>query len=188
MLFEQAGEFILNKLTNEIPANLCYHNIDHTRDVRTAAETLGKAEHISDDDMKLLLTAACYHDSGFLNVLHEHEAESCRIAKESLPAFGFSDEAVERICGMIMATRIPQSPKNHLEQILADADLDYLGRDDFFIIGDTLYHERGLKDRDEWNRTQLNFMQQHHYFTQTALNLRDPGKKKHLEQVKALLK
>ncbi|MFI5160222.1 MAG: hypothetical protein ACHQHN_03050 [Sphingobacteriales bacterium] len=188
MLFEQAGEFILNKLQNEIPANLCYHNIHHTHDVRAAAEMLGKAEHISADDMKLLLTAACYHDSGFLNVLHEHEAESCRIAKENLPGFGFNDEAIERICGMIMATQIPQLPKNKLEQILADADLDYLGRDDFFNIGDTLYHERGLKDRDEWNMTQLNFMQQHHYFTQTALNLRRPKKQENLEKVKALLR
>ena len=188
MLFEQAGEFILEKLDREIPANLYYHNINHTKDVRAAAEMIGKAEHISDDDMKLLLTAACYHDSGFLNVLHEHEAESCHIVRENLPDFGFSDEEIDRICGMIMATRIPQSPKNELEKILADADLDYLGRDDFFTIGDALYHERALTDRDKWNNTQLKFMQQHHYFTQTALNLRSLKKQENLEKVKALLK
>lgn len=187
MQFEQAGDFILNKLENEIPAHLCYHNIDHTRDVVDAAETLGRAENIPGYELKLLHVAACYHDSGFLNVSHEHELESCRIAKENLPAFGFSYEEIERICGMIMATRIPQSPKNELEKILADADLDYLGRDDFFTIGDKLYHERELTDRDEWNATQLKFMQAHHYFTQTALNLRQPKKQENLEKIKALL-
>lgn len=187
MLFEQAGEFILHKLENEIPANLCYHNIDHTKDVYAAAEMIGKAEQVSDYDMKLLLTAACYHDSGFLNVLHEHEAESCHIARENLPGFGFNEEEIDRICGMIMATRIPQSPKNKLEEILADADLDYLGRDDFFSIGDTLYHERGLTDRDDWNRTQLKFIQRHQYFTQTALNLREQKKQENLKKVESLL-
>jgi len=187
MLFEQAGDFILDRLEKEIPATLCYHNIDHTRDVRSAAESIGNSELISPYEMKLLLTAACYHDCGFLAVTHEHETESCNIARESLPGFGFSNEEIDCICGMIMATRIPQSPKNKLEQILADADLDYLGRDDFFFIGEKLYDERGLTDRNEWNAIQLKFMQAHHYFTQTALNLRGPKKQGNLEKVKALL-
>jgi len=34
---------------------------------------------------------------------------------------------------------------------------------------------------------QLKFMQAHHYFTQTALNLRGPKKQQNLEKVRALL-
>ena len=187
MQYKQAGDFILDKLEKEIPATLCYHNIDHTRDVCDAVERLGRAENIPDYELKLLYVAACYHDSGFLNVAHEHEAESCRIARENLPAYSFNNDEIDRICGMIMATRIPQSPRNKLERILADADLDYLGRDDFFTIGDKLYHERKLTDRNEWNQVQLKFMQAHHYFTQTALNLRGPKKQQNLEKVRALL-
>jgi len=188
MLFEQAREFILNKIETELPETFFYHNIDHTRDVRSAAEVIGKAEHISDADMRLLLIAACYHDSGYLVSLCEHEIESCKLAEEHLPGCGFSKEEIKKICGMIMATRIPQSPKDHLEKILADADLDYLGRDDFFEIGDKIYQEWGLTDRDEWNEMQVKFLEEHQYFTKTALNLRGPKKRGNLEKVRALLK
>lgn len=187
MQVEQAGEFILNRIQNELPETFYYHNTDHTRDVHAAAKMIGEAEHISDNDMQLLLTAAYYHDSGYLNSTHEHEQESCKIAREHLPGFEFSPADIDKICGMIMATRIPQSPKNHLEQILADADLDYLGRDDFFTIGDKFYRELGLTDRDEWNRMQVKFLTGHQYFTQTALNLRGPKRHANLETVKALL-
>ncbi|MBS1532511.1 MAG: YitT family protein [Bacteroidetes bacterium] len=187
MQVEQAGEFILNKIEKELPETFYYHNIDHTRDVYAAAKMIGEAENITDDEMQLLLTAACYHDSGYLVSIHEHEKESCKIAREHLPSFWFSQPDIDKICGMIMATRIPQSPRNHLEQILADADLDYLGRDDFFTIGDKFYRELGLTDRDEWNRMQVKFLNGHQYFTQTALNLRGPKRRRNLEQVKALL-
>jgi uncharacterized protein len=89
---------------------------------------------------------------------------------------------------MIMATRLPQSPKSHLEQILADADLDDLGRDDFFAIGDKLFLENSffgiITDMDEWNRKQVDFMEGHQYFTKSAINLRQAKKDANLERIK----
>lgn len=187
MQFKQAGEFILNKLEKELSANLYYHNADHARDVYDAAERIGEREHISDHEMKLLLTAAWFHDAGFLKCVDGHELESCRIAREILPDFKYTPDEIGSVCGMIMATRLPQSPKNHLEKILADADLDYLGRSDFFAIGDKMYRELSLTNKDEWNDRQLNFLLEHRYFTSTALNLREAKKQEHLELVKVLL-
>jgi HD superfamily phosphodiesterase len=187
MLFEPAGQFILDKIDKELPAIFCYHNLAHTRDVCAAAIRLGRSEHISDQEMRLLLIAACYHDSGFLRISIGHETESCNIARENLPRFGYNATEIELICGMIMATHIPQSPNTELEQILADADLDYLGRDDFFEIGGKIFHERGLTDWNEWNMIQLKFLEEHKYFTQTALNLRGPKKLENIEKVRALL-
>ena len=40
-----------------------------------------------------------------------------------------------------MATKMPQRPKNLLQQIICDADLDYLGRNDFFILSEKLHKE-----------------------------------------------
>ena len=37
---------------------------------------------------------------------------------------------------LILATKVPQKPKNKLEKIICDADLDYLGREDFDNISD----------------------------------------------------
>ncbi|MDA0973125.1 MAG: hypothetical protein O2867_05255 [Bacteroidetes bacterium] len=40
-----------------------------------------------------------------------------------------------------MATKVPQEPKDHLARILCDADLDYLGGDDYDEIAGGLYQE-----------------------------------------------
>ncbi len=192
MQFKKAGRFIMNKLSKELPRHLSYHSADHIKDVYDAAERLGKEEHLSAYEIKLLLTAAWYHDSGFLKGAKDHEEESCNIAKEALPDFGYKPAEIERICGMIMATKIPQSPKNHLEEILADADLDYLGRDDFFTIGNKLFTELSvfgfLNTEKEWNSLQVRFLESHHFFTKTALQWRQAKKQQHLAEVKAKLK
>jgi len=191
MQFEQAGDYIISKLRKELPAHLIYHNIEHTCDVYLAAETIAKREKVSKADLKLLLTAALYHDSGFLVKAEGHEEESCRIVKSHLPLFGYIETDIDAICGMIMATRLPQLPNTLPERILADADLDYLGRDDFFKVGHRLFKELefagALCDEEEWNKLQLEFMEKHSYFTSTAINLRQAKKEANMEQIKKLL-
>src|SRR5215217_376820 len=144
MEFQKAKKFILAKLRKELPRHLSYHSVEHVKDVYGAVESIGKKEGIKGEAMKLLLTAALFHDSGFLKGPKDHEKVSCDIAREHLPEFGYNAEQIETICGMIMATRIPQTPHNLLEQIICDADLDYLGRDDFFTIGNKLFDELSI--------------------------------------------
>jgi len=188
MQFEEAGKYIIDKLKGGLPGQLSYHNTDHALDVYNAAELIGHKEHISDYEMKLLLTAAWYHDSGFLVRAKGHEQESCKIVKQTLPVFGYDAGQIEIICGLIMATRLPQMPKTHLEQILADADLDYLGRDDFFTIGQQLFKESYftgvVNNEDDWNQKQVKFIENHHYFTKTSVSLREAAKIKNLHKVK----
>lgn len=191
MQFEDAGKFIIDKLSKELPDHLSYHSIGHVLDVFEATKQIAEKENVSPNNLKLLLTAAWYHDSGFIKGAKNHEEESCRIAAEALPDFGYRPEEIEQICGMIMATKLPQSPKNQLEKILADADLDYLGRNDFFTTGNKLFLELSksevVNSEQEWNELQVRFMESHHYFTPTALQLRQAKKAEHLEQVKAKL-
>jgi len=123
---------------------------------------------------------------------YEHERVSCEIAMEYLPGFGYTPEQLERICGMIMATKIPQTPHNKLEKIICDADLDYLGRDDFFKIGNGLYEELcmyGIIDGEtEWNKLQVRFLKKHKYFTKSAKKLRKAKKEEYLAMIKDKLK
>ncbi|HEY8928645.1 MAG TPA: HD domain-containing protein [Mucilaginibacter sp.] len=188
MRLKDAGDHIIKKLTDGLPTHLSYHNVSHTLDVYEAAKRLGAGEGLTDDEITLLLTAAYYHDSGFLIKMNGHEEESCRIARETLPAFDYTEEQIDAICVMIMATRLPQSPQNHLSQILADADLDYLGRDDFFEIGDKLFRELSFYGDDmgraEWDRKQIAFLENHQYFTKTAINLRQAKKDANLGRIK----
>jgi HD superfamily phosphodiesterase len=189
MQFKRAGDFILSKLKEELPVHLTYHSIAHVKDVYQAAESISKAEGISAYEQKLLLTAALFHDSGFIKIREGHEAESCKIAREYLPVYHYKPDEVELICGMIMATKVPQSPKTHLEKILCDADLDYLGRDDFFVLSNRLFTELCfdylIKNEDDWNREQVDFIEKHRYHTATSTKLRQPRKEEYIKLVKS---
>ncbi len=192
MQFERVKKFILDKLKKELTKNLTYHSLGHIKDVYKAAENLSDLEEISADDKRLILTAVLFHDSGFLISQKEHERLSCELARKYLPDFDYKPEEIERICGMIMATQIPQSPTNLLEKIICDADLDYLGRDDFFTIGDKLFDELvmyGIIDNEnEWNKLQVRFLEKHRYFTSSAKRLRKAKKIENLAIVKSKIK
>lgn len=192
MEYNKIKEFILKKLKENLSENLSYHSVSHVKDVLKAVEQIAKSEGIDDENLMLLKTAALFHDTGFLYGSKDHEVKSCDIAQEYLPEYGYSQDQIDVIKGMIMATKIPQMPQNHLEQILADADLDYLGRDDFFTIGDKLYEELAMfgiisSERD-WNLLQEKFLNNHSYFTKTAIESRNQKKQENLDLVKSKLK
>jgi len=191
MNYRGAKAFILNKLDKELTDKLTYHGKHHTLDVLNITRELCAAEKISRKDTTLLKTAALYHDCGFTETYTQHEEKGCEIARRSLPQYGYSEEDIEKICGMIMATKIPQSPTNHLEQIICDADLDYLGREDFYLIGNTLYEEfveyNVIQDEKSWNKLQVGFLGGHNYFTKTTLNRRENKKQEYLKELKNLV-
>jgi uncharacterized protein len=191
MDISKAEQFILAKLKKELPQNLSYHGYHHTLDVYHAAKRLAELEQVRGSDLILLKTAALYHDSGFTNRYKNHEEAGCDIARETLPEFGYNEKQIDRICGMILATKLPQKPTNHLEQLLADADLDYLGRSDFYPIAHTLFEEFKaygiVKDEQDWNRLQLRFFEGHTYFTKTAQQLRDVHKKARREEIRKIV-
>lgn len=191
MKYKAIKKFILDKLINELPEYLSYHRIAHVKDVLQASIVIGRREKVNEEDLILLKTAALFHDSGFIYGSTEHEEKSCEIARKYLPDYDYTTGQIEKICGMIMATKLPQRPHNHLEEILADADLDYLGRDDFFIIGDRLFKELVILDiissEEEWNQLQVNFFKSHQYFTETSKNLRETVKAEHLAIIKSKL-
>jgi len=191
MDFNKASEFIINKVKSDLPEFLKYHSYHHVMDVLNAAINLAKSEGLSDYECLLLKTAVLYHDAGFIKQANEHEHVGCEIAKETLPQFDYTEEEITSICGMIMATKIPQSPNNLLEQIICDADLDYLGRDDFWKIGNYLYQELKiygvLNNEKDWNRLQLKFLTSHNYFTKSAIQLRQEKKNDHVEKIKLIV-
>ena len=186
--FKKAEQFILKKLGEELPEDLYYHGVHHTIDVRDAAERIGKAEGAVPEDIMLLKTAAMYHDAGFIKEYFKNEPIGVEMANEFLPNFGYSSDQIRTIEKMIMATQTPQTAKTPLEKILCDADLDYLGRDDFHLIAERLKKElmtRGkIKNDKHWDEVQVSFLEQHAYFTETSKKLRQPEKQKHIEEIK----
>jgi len=186
-----AENFIRRKLKRNLPPQLTYHGFHHTEDVLNAVLQIATAENIAAEDIQLLRIAALFHDSGFTELYKHHEEKGCEIARENLPLFGFTEKDIDRICGMIMATKIPQRPLNKMEEILCDADLDYLGRDDFYTISRTLMEELiiydVLKNEQRWDEMQVKFLGAHHYFTDYSKRERAPQKQQYLEALKKKL-
>jgi class 3 adenylate cyclase/ligand-binding sensor domain-containing protein len=185
-------EFVLSKLEDGLPDNLYYHNVKHTIDVVTQVELIGRSEGISDLDILVLKTAALFHDMGHLVNYDTHEEESVKLAKKILPEYKYTTSQIEQICRLIMVTHMPPQPKNLLEEIMCDADLDYLGRTDFVPVSINLYKELAERNKIdsilEWNKMQLNFIKNHHYFTKTAQNLREVNKKNQLQNIQEEIK
>ncbi len=193
MKLSEAEAFIVNELRTKLSDTLYYHSLGHVMDVTDAVVRIARAEGIRDEEtLDLLRTAALFHDVGFTRTYNGHEEEGCRISKEVLPRFEYTPEQIWTICGMIRATRIPQSPQNKLEEILCDADLDYLGRHDFETIAHYLYRElkeRGMVENEKaWNRIQIEFMENHQYWSRTAQRSRQPMKDEHLCRLREMVK
>ena len=190
--FEGARHYALSRLERELHPALCYHSLAHTRDeVVPATERLAATEGIGGEALILLRTAAYFHDIGFVERREGHEAASVRIAQAHLPAFGYQQSQIDAIGQMIMATRLPQSPATPLAAMLADSDLDMLGRGDFFGLNQLLRAELAaiadpVSDA-EWYRQQLAFVRQHRYWTPTARTLRDLGKARNIQLLADLL-
>lgn len=185
-----AEHFIREKLKKELSPSLVYHGLHHTEDVLQAAMQIAEAEGLSEDDKQLLRIAVLFHDSGFTVSYKEHEKKGCALAQELLPPFEFSDSDIKRICGMIAATKIPQQPHTRLEQVICDADLDYLGRDDFYTTGNTLFEELKtfgiVSNEKDWTALQISFLESHTYHTNFSKQNRAPQKQKHLEALKKM--
>jgi predicted metal-dependent HD superfamily phosphohydrolase len=190
--FEKARNYVLDKLEHELPPGLTYHCLGHTRnEVVSAADRLAALEKVSDDDRLLLLTGAYFHDLGFIRQRQDHESIGIQLAEQALPGFGYSEAEIDVIRGIIRATHLPQSPVTLLEKIMADADMDDLGNEDFWIRSKDLRRELdyyGSKYTDvEWYTYQLHLMQSHKYFTDSERKLRDAVKQEHMLEVARLL-
>ena len=188
-VYKTVYEKVVEKLRVGLSPKLTYHSLGHTMDVLKQTQNIAKREKLTDpEDYFLLQMASLYHDTGFIHVYAGHEIKGCELARQELPEYGVTAAQLDKICGMIMSTKIPQSPANKLEEIICDADLDYLGRDDFEEISNHLYKEflefGYVKDYDDWMRKQVGFFEIHAYFTKSSHELRHPKKMEHLSKIK----
>jgi uncharacterized protein len=186
---EAAGAWVRCTLETELPAYLTYHCATHTiDDVVPAARRLADAEALADRDRIVLLTAAWFHDLGYIVRADGHEEIGIALATRELPARGYTSEDIEAVATLVRATRLPQRPENHLAGLLADADLDVLGREDFFAYNDALRCEQvatGRQDDDAmWLDDQIAFLTRHRYHTDTARALRDETKWDNLQRLR----
>jgi uncharacterized protein len=190
--FHAVYEYVVRRLRLDLPSNLFYHGPHHTLDdVLPAARRLCDLLNVTGNDKLMIETAALYHDTGYIEAYAGNESVAARIASETLPGFGFSPEQVDTIGALILATQMPQQPQTPLQQIMCDADLDSLGREDFYVISFSLHRELtaqgGSIPLRAWFERQVDFLQSHAYFTEAARQLREANKQARIQEIKQLL-
>lgn len=180
---------IINKLKSMLPEEVVYHDLGHTENVEKAAIRFGKLEGLTPEEMMLVRTAALFHDSGFIFTHQSNELHGVRFMEQTLPKYGFTTNQIAQIRGMILATAIHTEPDGLLQQILCDADHDYLGRADYYIVAQKLFDEMrafGIeKSEEEWLLMQIEFLEKtHQYYTISAKNIRNKAKLNRLNELK----
>lgn len=182
----------LDKLHTKLPEKLYYHGVHHTLKALGVCEMYIKASKIDKYQAKLLRIGILFHDIGYTVTNKEHEEKSAEIASGMMSELGFSGKDIKIVTGLIKSTRVPQSPKTILEKIICDVDLDYLGRADFYPVSNMLYKElkahSTIMNKNDWNKIQIKFLEQHEYHTDFAKKKRQPEKEKRIAELKAIVK
>jgi uncharacterized protein len=185
--YRKIKKHVLGRLEKETPDYLTYHNLHHTLDVLAVCNGYIKRNKLKEEDAKALRFGALLHDLGYTITVQEHEEKSAQLAEELMSQEKIAPQFIIQVMGLILATKIPQSPKTDLEKIICDADLDYLGRKDYPEISNRLFLELKalgiIQTPEEWHTKQISFIQNHSYHTAFARKHREPIKRKWLEKL-----
>ncbi len=181
----------LEILNSKLSKDLYYHCVHHTLDVLKVINQYIKREKINVQEAMLLRIGVLMHDIGYTVSINDHELRGIEIAEKLMSQFEFSKDHIEIVKGLILSTRVPQKPKNKLEKMICDADLDYLGRPDFYKIGDLLYKEMkaysNIENKNDWNKVQIKFLEAHQYHTDFARKNRQPHKEKRIKELQRMV-
>ncbi len=189
-LVAAAREFATNVFNNKVSKSFTYHNLDHTRQVVRAAEEMADYYQLLPEDRNAVVIAAWLHDVGFASGESKgHEAVSAQMAADLLKQHNADPLLIEKVTKCIEATKMPQAPGPLIEQIICDADLFHLGTEEFNLRNNELRHElseisQEKISRKKWRKMNINFMENHSYFTDYGKRKLQPVKEKHIEELK----
>ena len=129
---EQVKQYTIHFFKSKDTQKLLYHNLEHTQMVVANTEQIARHYHLGEKDFFVVMTAAWFHDTGYLNGdPAEHEQRGADIASRFLKDSGVEEETIQAVRQCVMATRMPQSPVTLAEKIVCDADLFHFGTADF---------------------------------------------------------
>lgn len=154
-------EFAISLLVKTLPDDYVFHSVNHMIDVISAVyEILSKKSNLTIHKKKILLTAALFHDIGYIYGADDHENASAEIAQQLLGNFSWEPEDIAEVATLIKATWPPCKPQNILEKIIRDADVFHIGTED--------YMKKSLLLRKELKNTGKNIPLQKWYENEIA--------------------
>lgn len=188
-LIKQASIYIENYMSDHDLTTLPFHNSIHIKEVVEATEKMSSHYKLDTRDSAIVTIAAYFHDIGYCTLGREnHEERGADIATNFLQERGTDTEFIEAVRSCILATKIPQTPKNILEEIICDADLFHFGSDRFSVRNKLMRQEAeacGSKvNKNDWRNSTIKMMEEHSYHTDYANELLNQEKKKNIELLK----
>jgi predicted metal-dependent HD superfamily phosphohydrolase len=192
-ILNRACEFVLKLFNEKLSKKLVYHTFRHTTETVKEARILGEMHQLPPEQMEILLLAAWLHDTGYVNTYEGHEENSARIAASFLRAENYPEEKIELIAECITSSRIEDKTTELLANILLDADLANLGKENFEAVAELLRVEweiflnRFYTDF-EWAQHQLDFLQRHKFRTEAGRQLFEEGRERNIQKQREKLK
>ncbi|MBP6184652.1 MAG: HD family phosphohydrolase [Saprospiraceae bacterium] len=189
---EQAKHLAIQTIRETMPAIYHFHNVEHVEQVVSAIGDLSGAAGLEERERTILILAGWFHDLGYNQGPAGHEERGANLAKMSLLEWQVPQDIVDEVAACIMATQMPQQPKNKLQSLIADADLSHLGTGEYWSFISKLRQElKEAQHREmtetEWLQFEINFLQNQSYHTPEAQALYGKTKKKHLKKLQAML-
>ena len=185
-------QYVKELFRDELPDGIKYHDANHTlhptKGVVAVANSIALSENISEHDRELLITAAYFHDTGYIREYDKNEPIAARMAGRILKLIGYKPSEIKKVQKMIRSTDLELEPKTHVEKILCDADLDHFGREDFFKLDGKLREGRrargiDVSDESKWYKGTLKIIQKHQYYTESQIKLREEEKQKNVKRL-----
>ena len=144
-LLAATQKHVINHLNDHLDKSLVYHNLAHTLRVVEKTQELTEAAQLNGNEASELVLAAWFHDTGFTEKIEGHEEKSAEFASEFLKQHKASQETIDNVTSLILATRMEHEPQNELQKILRDADCSHIGSKAFIEQTELL--------RKEWELT-----------------------------------
>lgn len=187
-VLSEIEKYVTNLLNIKELQKRPFHNFNHTLHVVHKCDELATYYKVSIADREVLLTAAWFHDTGYLLGNMNHEEESTHIASEFLNRTNANPKFIERVHALILATKLPAKPNTLLQEILCDADLHHLASKDYLQWSNRLRQEVQLLtgnsiDEIAWLKENISFFKSHRYFTEYAIAFWENQKQLNLQDM-----
>ncbi len=181
-------EYVLKIFEQDLPPNLHYHDLNHTMSVRETALILGAHYEIGEANMEAMEIAALLHDTGYVKAYTGHEQVSADLAISFLKSHNYPEDKIALVVDLIDATKLVYVPKNLLQRIIKDSDLNNLGQGKYMKTIANLRHEMKIFLNQEYEdaafmEMNIAFMDGHSYFTEKANELFNTKKAKNRKKV-----
>ncbi len=187
-LLIESEEFISHLFSKKLSGNYFYHNFKHALTVKKYVEVIAADAKLTDQEMNILRISALFHDTGFVESVEFHEEEGVKIVSDFLTDHLIDQKTINHISEIILATKIPQKPKDKLAKILCDADLMYITTDDCYEQIESMYEETITSHSDSTNRNifdleSIRFFTAHTFFTDYGKTILQPKKEAFCERM-----